>query len=112
MKNIDWKQVGGTVKDVCTMVGTVVGTGLLIGAAGLLQNKLESMAVERDTVTGTYEEAVAAIMNSAMMSSYKVEAMDLLAKDEYSSYYKAVITIVNSDAMSSYKLDMIRSLSS
>lgn len=112
MKKINWKKVGETTWDVCTAVGTLAGIGLLMGVTGILQDKLEIGVTKQEVVTGTYDNAVSAILNSNMMTSYKVDAVNLLKKDGEYSYYKAVIGVVQSDMMSSYKIDMIRSLSS
>lgn len=58
-----------------------------------------------------YDDAVKVIMNSNMMSSYKIEAISELKHDNTPDYYRAVISTVNSDMMSSYKVDAIRNMS-
>lgn len=114
MKKINWKQVGNVAKDVCVTVGTLAGTGLLIGAAAALQGKLENgMTVDRthEVLTGSYDNAVKAIMNSDMMSYYKVEAVNSLKKDGDPDYYKAVISVVsNSETMDYYRAKLVQDL--
>lgn len=58
-----------------------------------------------------YDDAVKAIMNSNMMSSYKTEAVSAVKRDGTPDYYRAVISTVNSDMMSHYKIDAIRNMS-
>ena len=111
MKNINWKRVGEAAWNVCTTVGTIAGIGLVIGVTGLAQRRLENDAMEKEAASGTYDGAIEAILNSDMMTSYKVDAVSLLKKDGEWGYYKAVVGVVQSDMLSSYKIDMIRSLS-
>ena len=58
----------------------------------------------------SYSDAVNAIMDSNMLSSYKQEAVAALAKDRDKEFYKAVIHVVNSDMMGSYKGDAIKNM--
>lgn len=58
----------------------------------------------------SYSDAVLAIMESSMVSSYKDEAVAVLSKDCDSEFYKAIIHIIDSDMMSSYKVDAIKKL--
>lgn len=58
-----------------------------------------------------YDDAVKAIMNSNMMSSYKTKAVSAVKRDGTPDYYRAVISTVNSDMMSNYKIDVIRNMS-
>lgn len=58
-----------------------------------------------------YDDAIKAITNSNMMSSYKTEAITILKREQTSEYYRAVISTVNSNMMSSYKIDAMRNMS-
>ena len=97
-------------------VGKIVRGGLNI-AVGLLVLALPSLTRESVTVVARpaseakYSDAVQAIMNSAMLDSYKREIVGLLKQDGDSEYYRTVIMTISSDMLDSYKRDVIKELS-
>ena len=97
--------VANVVKQVSKLVIPVVGV--------VLSNITVSELLNAFRYCGDvdYNDAVKAIMNSDMISSYKTEAISVLKRDETSEYYKAVISTINSDMISSYKVNVIRSMS-
>lgn len=57
-----------------------------------------------------YGDAIGAIMNSNMMSSYKKQAVALVPDSGSEELYRAIISIVKSNMMESYKVESIESI--
>lgn len=97
-------------------VGKITRGGLNL-AVGLLVLALPSLTRESVTVVARpaseakYSDAVQAIMNSAMLDSYKREMIRVLKRDGDSEYYRAVIMTINSEMLDSYKRDILKELS-
>lgn len=57
-----------------------------------------------------YDDAIEAIMDSYMPSSYKTEAVAAVKRREMSDYYNSVISIAKSSMCSSNKVETIKKL--
>lgn len=57
-----------------------------------------------------YDDAIEAIVDSYMPSSYKAEAVTAVRRNEAYPYYKSVINIVDSSMCSSNKVEAIKKL--
>lgn len=104
--NINWEPIGKFAKTAFEVV--VYGA---LAAASIKYGESITKNYGINAVT-TYGDAVEAIMDSDMYSSYKTEAIALLKRDGTADYYRAIARVVGDDTMySSYKLDMIKTLS-
>lgn len=104
--NINWEPIGKFAKTAFEVV--VYGA---LAAASIKYGESITKNYGISTVT-TYGDAVEAIMDSDMYSSYKTEAITLLKRDGTVDYYRAVARVVGDGTMySSYKLEMIKTLS-
>lgn len=89
------KTVGSFVKDVLEVISPVVVTGLLM--SGKYGYK---------TIV-TYNDAVAAVMNSSLWSEDKTKVMTALKPGYSPTIYKAVIEVVKSSMWSGDKVNLI-----
>jgi hypothetical protein len=106
MKKINLKPLGDFAKDICGVVVSGLALSVLYNVSERVLGGNNSKAYV------DYDDAVKAIMESSMLSSYKKEAMELLKPYGTMSYYKAVIYIVKDlSVLSSDKIKMIQSLS-
>ena len=95
----DLKTVGTLAKDVLEIVGSIVVTGLVFGV------------IPKRKPTGSYSNAVDAIMSSRMWSGDKTKAVAALKNDGNSEYYSAVIRVANSSMYTGDKLETIIKMS-
>ena len=86
----------------------VYGLSCLALIAPHVENSVS--AVKRLTAKADYSEAIKAIINSNMMSSYKQDAIEAVQKDRDADYYKSVIEVVNSNMLGSYKVETIKKI--
>lgn len=104
--NINWEPIGKFAKTAFEVV--VYGA---LAAASIKYGESITKNYGINAVT-TYGDAVEAIMDSGMLSSYKTEAIALLKRDGTTDYYRSVIRVIEDDSMlSSYKIDMVKTLS-
>lgn len=86
--------------------GVIVGTTLAMITNGLEKDN----GYYKKTQEVNYSDAICAIMNSTMLSSYKSSVSRNVKRAENEEYYKAIISIVNSDMLDCYKFNAIRSM--
>ena len=104
---IDKEQVGKVIMGTGKVL--IGGLSCLALIAPHVENGIN--AVKRLTVKANYSGAVATIMSSSMLSSYKQEAVEAVQKDRDADYYQSVIEIVNSSMLGSYKVETIKKIS-
>lgn len=104
--NVNWEPVGKFAK---TTLEIVVYGALALASIKYSESITKSLNVDtRDT----YGDAVEAIMDSGMLSSYKTEVIAMLKRNGTADYYRSVIRVIEDDSMlSSYKIDMVKTLS-
>ena len=99
------KEAANWVKNGCAIAVPILVMSIVDSSAKRVSNKIH---FERKV---GYDDAVKAILDSSMLSSYKREAVALLNKNDDSDYYKAVVYAINSSLLSGDKIEMIKNLS-
>ena len=85
----------------------------ILGVALYCRYTMGSIKPVKRTITSScasYDDAIEAIMDSSMPSSYKTDAIAAVRRREWSDYYKSVISIVDSSMCSSNKVEAIKKL--
>lgn len=93
------------IKKGFMIAGPIVAATLINGKAEEIVNKM------RYCGEVGYDDAVKAILDSDMLSSYRKEAVSLVKLDAESDYYKSVIYAVQSSLLGSDRVDLIRKIS-
>lgn len=105
MRKINWKPIGEFVGQACELA--------LYGVALVASYKVGDYIVKGNkTPIARYNDAVGAIMKSAMFSHDKSNAVEALKRYETSEYYRAIVQIAKDPSMFSHdKVKMIKHLS-
>lgn len=105
MRRVNLKPIGDFVGQVCEIA--------LYGVMILASYKVsEYITKEHDNAPVGYNDAVDAIMDSAMFSGDKHKAISMLKHDGNAEFYRAVVRVMKDSSMfSGDKLKMIQTLS-
>lgn len=104
MRRINLKPIGEFVGQIWEVA--------LCGALILVSCKVgEYISNEIDNVPVGYNDAVDAIMDSAMFSGDKHKAISILKTDGSAEFYRAVVRVMKSSMFSGDKIKMIQTLS-
>lgn len=104
MKSVNLKPLKDFTVKACKVVGSGLALALSHVVSEMVRNNCNPNSV-------TYNDAVEAIMDSYMASSYKREAVAALKRVESEDYYKAVIAVTNSWMAGSEQVETIRQMS-
>ena len=102
--NLDKEKIGKFAKKTCEFA--IYGVATILSYVSVK----DTLDVIRYSGIVDYGDAVHAIMNSDMLSSYKTKAVEILPKDGNSDLYKAIIGVVRSDMLSSNKVKSIENI--